>query len=55
MPSAQPGCGLGLAGMGERIAAFGGHLQFEQPVGGGFRIFARLPDAVVQHAPEEFA
>jgi two-component system sensor histidine kinase UhpB len=54
-PSAQAGCGLGLAGMGERIAALGGHLQFGQPAGGGFRIFASLPDAVVQHSPEEFA
>lgn len=54
-PSAQAGCGLGLAGMGERIAALGGHLQFEQPAGGGFRIFARLPDTVAQHSPEEFA
>jgi len=54
-PSAQAGCGLGLAGMGERIAVLGGHLQFEQPVGGGFRIVARLPDAAPHYAPEEFA
>ena len=54
-PSSQAGCGLGLAGMGERIAALDGHLQFEQPAGGGFRIFVRLPDAAAQHSPEEFA
>jgi two-component system, NarL family, sensor histidine kinase UhpB len=43
-PSAQAGCGLGLAGMVERVAMLGGHLEFEQPADGGFRIFARLPD-----------
>jgi two-component system sensor histidine kinase UhpB len=53
--SAQPGCGLGLAGMGERIAALGGHLQFETPAGGGFRIVARLPDAASLSLQEEFA
>ncbi len=54
-PSAQAGCGLGLTGMGERIAALGGHLQFEQPAGGGFRIVVSLPDSVVQPSPEELA
>lgn len=53
--SAQPGCGLGLAGMGERIAALGGHLQFETPAGGGFCIVARLPDALTQSSAEEHA
>ncbi|MBL8430092.1 MAG: HAMP domain-containing protein [Dechloromonas sp.] len=54
-PSSQAGCGLGLAGMGERIAALGGSLQLEPAAGGGFCIVARLPDAVAQHSPEEFA
>lgn len=55
LPSPQAGCGLGLTGMGERIAALGGHLQFENPVGGGFRICARLPEAASQPFQEEHA
>jgi two-component system sensor histidine kinase UhpB len=54
-PSAQAGCGLGLAGMSERIAALGGHFQFEQPACGGFRIVACLPDAVSLSIQEKFA
>jgi two-component system sensor histidine kinase UhpB len=54
-PSSQAGCGLGLAGMSERIAALGGYLQFEQTVSGGFCIVARLPDSALQHSPEEYA
>lgn len=42
-PSAQAGCGLGLAGMAERVAALGGHLEFITPAGGGFCLLARLP------------
>lgn len=42
-PSAQAGCGLGLTGMGERVALLGGTLEFEQPAGGGFGLLARLP------------
>lgn len=53
--SAQAGCGLGLAGMGERIAELGGHLSFDTPPSGGFRIVARLPAAASQSASEEHA
>jgi two-component system sensor histidine kinase UhpB len=42
-PSAQPGCGLGLRGMHERVALLGGHLEFTRPAGGGFAFEARLP------------
>ena len=42
-PSAQAGSGLGLAGMAERVAGLGGSLQFSLAAGGGFRLFARLP------------
>jgi len=54
-PSAQRGCGLGLAGMGERIAALGGHLEFETAAGGGFCIRACLPDSLLQASPEAYA
>jgi two-component system sensor histidine kinase UhpB len=50
--SAQAGCGLGLAGMAERIADLGGSLQFIQPAGGGFRLLASLPQ---QHISEEIS
>ena len=44
-PTTSPaaGCGLGLAGMGERIAALGGRLRLDTPPEGGFRIRAWLP------------
>lgn len=42
--SAQPGCGLGLAGMGERIAALGGQLVLDNSPGGGLHLRARLPE-----------
>ncbi len=44
--SAQPGCGLGLTGMRERIAALGGDLRIDHPASGGFRLLARLPLAM---------
>lgn len=41
----QPGAGTGLAGLRERVGALGGSLH-AGPVGGGFRLAARLPDTV---------
>ncbi len=43
-PSPQAGCGFGLAGMAERVAALGGRLEFTRPAGGGFALHASLPD-----------
>jgi two-component system sensor histidine kinase UhpB len=42
-PSAQPGCGFGLAGMRERLADFGGSLALSTPAEGGCQLSARLP------------
>jgi two-component system sensor histidine kinase UhpB len=44
-PSAQPGCGFGLAGMRERLADFGGSLALSTPAEGGCQLSARLPAA----------
>lgn len=43
-PSAHPGSGLGLAGMGERIAALGGQLVLDNSPDGGLHLRARLPE-----------
>ncbi|WP_153146071.1 HAMP domain-containing protein [Dechloromonas sp. H13] len=51
-PSPQAGSGLGLTGMGERVALLGGDLRFENPAGGGFALHARLPLAIpVEETP----
>ena len=42
-PSAQPGCGFGLAGMAERITGLGGEFRAGPLPAGGFGIAARLP------------
>ncbi len=39
----QAGAGLGLVGMRERVAAFGGELHTGPVAGGGFAVHARLP------------
>ena len=41
-PSSNAG-GLGLVGMQERLALYGGHLQTGPRKGGGFEVRARLP------------
>jgi two-component system sensor histidine kinase UhpB len=42
-PPGFSGCGLGLAGMRERVAALSGELHFESTVGNGTRLCVRLP------------
>ena len=40
---AQPGSGLGLLGMRERVMLAGGDLRIESPSRGGTRIVASIP------------
>jgi signal transduction histidine kinase len=40
-----PKGGMGLLGMQERVASLGGTLRFEQPVAGGARLVATIPNA----------
>jgi signal transduction histidine kinase len=42
-PEMQPGPGLGIVGMRERITAFGGWLHAEPLAGPGFRVTAQVP------------
>lgn len=51
--STNPGSGLGLTGMSERIATLGGQLEFDTPTAGGLRLTARLPDTVAHSSPEQ--
>lgn len=44
-PSAQAGCGFGLAGMRERLVELGGCLELTTPAGNGCHLSARLPAA----------
>jgi signal transduction histidine kinase len=40
---AEPGCGTGLVGLRDRVAAQAGNLEIESPPGGGTRILMTLP------------
>jgi signal transduction histidine kinase len=42
-PAGQGSPGHGIIGMRERVAAVGGELTAEPRIGGGFRVYARLP------------
>jgi len=48
---AGPGSGLGLAGMAERVALYGGALDAGPRPGGGWRVHAHLPLATPGEAP----
>ena len=39
----DPSVGGGLRGLDDRVAAVGGSLSIDSPVGGGTRLEARLP------------
>ncbi len=41
--SPNAGCGIGLSGMAERVAALGGELAIDRPALGGFGLRIRLP------------
>jgi signal transduction histidine kinase len=45
--SGEPGAGLGLPGMRERAALYGGELEHGRQPDGGYRVHARLPVADV--------
>jgi signal transduction histidine kinase len=40
---ADPTRGSGLRGLEDRVAAIGGHLSIDSPIGGGTRLVAELP------------
>jgi signal transduction histidine kinase len=42
-PAPAGGDGQGLRGMAERVALLGGHVEFGDADGGGFRVYAHLP------------
>ena len=39
----DPEAGCGLRGLDDRVAAVGGTLEIDSPVGGGTRLQARIP------------
>jgi len=46
---ADPTCGTGLVGLGDRVAVVGGRLTLSSPPGGPTTIRATIPDSVVGH------
>jgi signal transduction histidine kinase len=44
---AHPGKGLGLAGLGQRVAAVDGDLEVTSPTGGPTSVRARIPIGAV--------
>lgn len=50
-----PRTGLGLVGMRERVAAFGGSLKLASHPGGGFKIMASLPAAISSDATQRMS
>jgi signal transduction histidine kinase len=40
---ADPALGSGLRGLADRVAALGGRLSVDSPIGGGTRVVAEIP------------